>query len=105
GPPVSETGALLITPRSNGPAFALRFGAADSARQPKPWRRLVAREGSAPPTSGCRPDAILFHHRAGTGCRGWIRTSILAFKGRCPPVRRPGKVGGVGGSCNLTTPD
>ena len=26
--------------------------------------KLVAREGSAPSTSGCRPDAILFHHRA-----------------------------------------
>jgi hypothetical protein len=26
--------------------------------------RMVAREGSAPSTSGCRPDAILFHHRA-----------------------------------------
>ena len=39
---------------------------------------------------------ILFHHRAveaqlaETGCRGWNRTSILAFKGRCPTVRRPG---------------
>ena len=42
-------------------------------------RRLVAREGSAPPISGCRPDVILFHHRAvearlaKSGCRGWIR--------------------------------
>jgi hypothetical protein len=25
---------------------------------------VVAREGSAPPISGCRPDVILFHHRA-----------------------------------------
>src|ERR1044072_1357992 len=24
------------------------------------------------------------------GCRGWIRTTIIAFKGRCPTVRRPG---------------
>ena len=24
------------------------------------------------------------------GCRGWNRTSIRAFKGRCPTVRRPG---------------
>ncbi len=24
------------------------------------------------------------------GCRGWIRTTIVAFKGRCPTVRRPG---------------
>jgi len=33
---------------------------------------LVAREGSAPPISGCRPDVMLFHHRAKTGCRGRI---------------------------------
>jgi hypothetical protein len=39
---------------------------------------------------------ILFHHRAvearfaKTGCRGWNRTSIRAFKGRCPTIRRPG---------------
>src|SRR2546423_7709590 len=51
---------------------------------------MVARKGSAPPTSGCRPDVILFHHRAKTGCRGWNRTSIRAFKGRCPTIRRPG---------------
>jgi len=25
-----------------------------------------------------------------TGCRGWIRTTTVAFKGRCPAVRRPG---------------
>ena len=40
---------------------------------------------------------ILFHHRAveaqlaNIGCRGWNRTSIRAFKGRCPTIRRPGK--------------
>ena len=51
---------------------------------------MVARKGSAPPTSGCRPDVILFHHRAEIGCRGWNRTSIRAFKGRCPTIRRPG---------------
>ena len=33
---------------------------------------------------------ILFHHRADIGCRGWNRTSIRAFKGRCPTIRRPG---------------
>src|SRR5262245_65289393 len=33
---------------------------------------------------------ILFHHRAEIGCRGWNRTSIRAFKGRCPTIRRPG---------------
>ena len=53
--------------------------------------KMVAREGAAPPISGCRPDVILFHHRAETGCRGWTRTTTLAFKGRCPAIRRPGK--------------
>ncbi len=33
---------------------------------------------------------ILFHHRAEIGCRGWNRTCIRAFKGRCPTIRRPG---------------
>ena len=28
--------------------------------------------------------------RIQTGCRGWNRTSIRAFKGRCPTIRRPG---------------
>src|SRR5213080_2925515 len=51
---------------------------------------MVAREGSAPSISGCRPDVILFHHRAEIGCGGWNRTSIRAFKGRCPTIRRPG---------------
>src|SRR6266446_3559718 len=37
-------------------------------------RQMVAREGSAPPISGCRPDVILFHHRAEIGCLAWIRT-------------------------------
>ena len=27
-------------------------------------RQMVAREGAAPPISGCRPAVILFHHRA-----------------------------------------
>ena len=58
---------------------------------------VVAREGIAPPTSLCKRDMILFHHRAveaqlaNIGCRGWNRTSIRAFKGRCPTIRRPGK--------------
>ena len=33
---------------------------------------------------------ILFHYRAEIGCRGWNCTSIRAFKGRCPTIRRPG---------------
>ncbi len=28
--------------------------------------------------------------RIWTGCRGWTRTITLAFKGRCPAIRRPG---------------
>src|SRR5260221_9307512 len=27
-------------------------------------QQMVAREGAAPPISGCKPDVILFHHRA-----------------------------------------
>jgi hypothetical protein len=78
---------------------------------------MVPREGSAPSTSGCRPDVMLLGfpslasqmpernghfataittgrveaRPAKTGCRGWNRTSIRAFKGRCPTIRRPGK--------------
>jgi hypothetical protein len=70
---------------------APRYGAASNGSSSRSLeRRLVARKGSAPPTSGCRPDVILFHHRAKIGCRGWNRTSIRAFKGRCPTIRRPG---------------
>jgi hypothetical protein len=68
--------------------------------------KMVAREGAAPPISGCRPDVILLGfpslarwvpeavtsasriaittERKGIGCRGWIRTNMAAFKGRCP---------------------
>ena len=52
---------------------------------------MVAREGAAPPISGCRPDVILFHHRAEKiGCRGWNCTRIHAFKERCPTIGRLG---------------
>ncbi len=68
---------------------ALRYGAASNGSPSRSSeRRLVARKGSASPTSGCRPDVILFHHRAGrarlakAGRWGWNRTSIRAFKGR-----------------------
>ena len=60
-------------------------------------RRLVVREGSDFPISGCRPDVILFHHRAvearlvKIGCRGWARTNMAAFKGRVLLIRRPGR--------------
>src|SRR5688500_6516970 len=60
-------------------------------RTPHSAFEMVAREGSAPLTSGCRPDAILFHHRAESGCRSGNCTNIRAFKGRCPTIRRPGK--------------
>ncbi len=30
------------------------------------------------------------HQPLQTGCRGWNCTSIRAFKGRCPTIRRPG---------------
>jgi hypothetical protein len=54
-------------------------------------RKMVGREGSAPSTSGCKPDMMLLHHRAETGYRGWICTTTNAFKGRCPAIKRPGK--------------
>src|SRR5437773_4344796 len=44
--------------------------------------RLVAREGIAPPTSLCKRDMILFHHRAEIGCGRRIRTIDFAFKER-----------------------
>jgi hypothetical protein len=54
-------------------------------------RQNVAREGIAPSTSLCKRDMILFHHRAEKiGCRGWNRTRIHAFKGRCPTIGRLG---------------
>ena len=69
-------------------------------------RRLVAREGVAPPTSGCRPEMILFHHRAKVTCRAESRPAggrrLAAGDGFAPPrspskgdvllVRRPGNV-------------
>src|SRR6266436_7992107 len=101
-PPVSETGARLIMPRGKGgkdeggmkKAETNSGGATRKAFLHSAFYllhfQLVARGGSAPPISGCRPDVILFHHRAEIGCRGWNRTSIRAFKGRCPTIRRPG---------------
>jgi hypothetical protein len=38
-----------------------------------------------------KPAVVIFYHRAEIGCRGWIRTNAVAFKGRCPAIRRPGK--------------
>src|SRR6266576_446541 len=44
---------------------------------------MVAREGSAPSISGCRPDVILFHHRAEMfGGLAWIRTKTVGVKSR-----------------------
>ena len=72
--------------------------------------KMVAREGVAPPTSLCKRDMILFHHRAFQmqsselrvqsdlnriltliGYRGWTCTNTRAFKGRCPAIKRRGK--------------
>src|SRR2546423_13344137 len=42
--------------------------------------KVVAREGSVPPISGCRPDVMLFHHRA-------LRTKwIIGLFGTWPPL-------------------
>ena len=58
---------------------------------------MVARGGSAPPISGCRPDVILFHHRAvkvrfikmaaGAG----LAPAQPPSKGGVLLIRRPGK--------------
>src|SRR5438034_9979840 len=53
--------------------------------------KLVARGGSAPPISGCRPDVILFHHRAEIGCLAWIRTKTIGVKARHAAVTPQGK--------------
>src|ERR1035437_4181361 len=50
-PPAYSSNSTLCTPHS-------------ALRTPHSALKLVAREGSAPPISGCRPDMILFHHRA-----------------------------------------
>src|SRR5438094_181894 len=57
---------------------------------------MVAREGSAPPISGCRPDVMLFHYRAGRSST----SKLAAGDGLAPPqspskgdvllIRRPG---------------
>ena len=52
---------------------------------------MVAREGSAPPISGCRPDVMLFHHRAEIGCLAWIRTKTNGVKARHAAVTPRGK--------------
>ena len=49
---------------------------------------------------------ILFHHRAEIGCGRRVRTINCAFKERrvaCYSI--PQRIGGAGGSCNLTKPD
>lgn len=49
---------------------------------------MVPREGSV---SGCRPDVILFHHRAEFGCLAWIRTKTNGVKTRHAAVTPRGK--------------
>src|SRR5258707_4622991 len=53
--------------------------------------KMVAREGAAPPISGCRPDVILFHHRAEIGCLAWIRTKTIGVKARHAAITPQGK--------------
>ncbi len=43
-----------------------------------PESNEIAREGAAPPTSGCRPDVILFHQQA------WIKNGRST--GTCTPL-------------------
>src|SRR3954465_2974893 len=52
---------------------------------------MVARKGSAPSTSRCKPDVILFHHRAEIGCLAWIRTKTNGVKARHAAVTPRGK--------------
>src|SRR5208282_4683380 len=47
---------------------------------------MVAREGSAPSISGCRPDVMLFHHQAEVGCLAWICTKSVGVKTRYAAV-------------------
>src|SRR6266576_1737540 len=94
-PPVSETSALLIMQRGrkkwgdglmdrwigSTQRLACSAGFHESINPPLHHSNplLVAREGSAPSISGCRPDVMLFHHRAvearaaNIGCLAWIR--------------------------------
>ena len=59
-----RAGALLVMQPGPSLRFVLRRGKQWPAEPKLAERRLVAREGSAPSISGCRPDVILFHHRA-----------------------------------------
>src|SRR5438876_676737 len=61
------------------------------ARRAVARRKVVARKGSAPPTSGCRPDVILFHHRAEIGCLARTRTKTVGVKARRAAVTPRGK--------------
>jgi hypothetical protein len=49
---------------------------------------MVAREGTAPSISGCRPDAILFHQRAGKGVE---RCKTPGRLEKCPIREKKGK--------------
>ena len=60
---------------------------------------MVARAGNSPASPLCKRGILILNQRAvmarraelgEAGCRGWNRTSIRAFKGRCPTIRRPG---------------
>src|SRR5258708_3798133 len=79
---MAETGCLAwLCSRSSG--VRDRRTADYATRQWSPGRELH-------PQRLFVRDMILFHHRAEIGCRGRNRTSIRAFKGRCPTIGRPG---------------
>ena len=82
GPPVSETGALLITPRGNGSpgrssesegwspgkVLPLRLlGVGQTRYYFTTGRKLAASLGFAPRPTGSKPDMLLLHHQA----RNW----------------------------------
>ena len=52
-------------------------------------KAMVAREGTAPSTSGCRPDVMLFHHRAFAGHQRDCLAASLGFAPR-PSGSKPG---------------
>jgi hypothetical protein len=90
GPSVSETDALLITPRGNSEQLMVKGDRVELRQREfcfnfKPLTinifKMVAREGSAPPIAGCRPAVMLFHYRA--IMIGNEIGNLLPLNGRC----------------------
>ena len=65
------------------PLRAMRFGPASYALWHCDEQSLVARKGSAPPISVCRPDVMLFHDPAKVACRAAAQKS----KGLCSALQ------------------